>query len=356
MIWLFLLCLVVITALLQRSWADLSLKQLTYTMTWEPALAEPEEPITLTSRLENRGWLPVMYALLSENLPAGAKVLESGEWQREHLFPHAMGTSLRSATYLLPRRSRTGSVRIALPRRGWYPLGGATLSAGDFLGLKESTAYLNHTDGVVVIPRRAETPELLQALGGFLGDLSVRRFILEDPILTTGFREYTGREPMKAISWTQSARAGQLMVKQYDHTSEVRISVLLNTEGGCGEELEQCFALTRTVCETLEIRGIPYDFRTNGELPGTAGLLTYLPQGLGRQHLTTILYSLGRAQYRSHASLEALADRCVSHSRSQQGYILITPPLTAEREPCLRRLREAAEGSLLILAGEEGAA
>ena len=224
MIWLFLLCLVVITALLQRSWADLSLKQLTYTMTWEPALAEPEEPITLTSRLENRGWLPVMYALLSENLPAGAKVLESGEWQREHLFTHAMGTSLRSATYLLPRRSRTGSVRIALPRRGWYPLGGATLYAGDFLGLKESTAYLNHTDGVVVIPRRAETPELLQALGGFLGDLSVRRFILEDPILTTGFREYTGREPMKAISWTQSARAGQLMVKQYDHTSEVRIS------------------------------------------------------------------------------------------------------------------------------------
>ena len=43
-------------------------------------------------------------------------------------------------------------------------------------------------------------------LSGFLGDVSVRRFIYEDPVLTTGFREYTGREPMKHISWTQSAR------------------------------------------------------------------------------------------------------------------------------------------------------
>ncbi len=67
-------------------------------------------------------------------------------------------------------------------------------------------------------------------LGGVIGDISVNRFIFEDPMLTVGFSEYTGREPMRDISWTQSARLGRMMVKNYDHTVDLSVTILLNVQ------------------------------------------------------------------------------------------------------------------------------
>ena len=91
---------------------------------------------------------------------------------------------------------------------------------------ENGTVMTYQTGEVVVIPPRCENSNVLRTLGGFLGDISVRRFILEDPLLTVGFREYTGREPMKSISWTQSARVGRPLVKQYDHTVDATVTVL----------------------------------------------------------------------------------------------------------------------------------
>ena len=43
-------------------------------------------------------------------------------------------------------------------------------------------------------------------LGGFLGELSVNRYLYEDPILTAGYRPYTSGDPMRSIAWKQSVR------------------------------------------------------------------------------------------------------------------------------------------------------
>src|SRR5699024_304525 len=82
------------------------------------------------------------------------------------------------------------------------------------------------------------------------GDLSVRRLLYEEPVLTVGVREYTGREPMKMISWKQSARRGSWMVNQYDYTTEASVMVLLNLDSPMltEERAEWCFSAARTVC------------------------------------------------------------------------------------------------------------
>ena len=54
------------------------------------------------------------------------------------------------------------------------------------------------------MPRRAASPSFDMLLGGMIGDISVNRFIFEDPMLTIGFSDYTGREPMRDISWTRA--------------------------------------------------------------------------------------------------------------------------------------------------------
>ncbi|MBR2894731.1 MAG: hypothetical protein IKC03_03600, partial [Oscillospiraceae bacterium] len=120
------------------------------------------------------------------------------------------------------------------------------------------------------------------------------------------------------------------------------------------DEIEHCYSITRTVCEELESKGIPYEFHTNGDLTGPVDSIRWVAEGLGTQHLNTILYGLGRGNCSCVGTLEQLIITCAMHrTRSNQGYIVITPPLSDQNRRVTERLRR--NGSMLcILTGQEG--
>jgi len=352
MIWLFLICLAALAGVLEWKLAGWALKNLRYAASCDMLLAEPGQLVTFTSSVENQGPLPILYIQVLERLPAGAELQEDEVWAAEHVYSRAKEVCVKDRIYLLPYRRQVSRLRFSMPQRGWYRLGAATVSAGDFLGMRESSRQEAHSGELVVIPSRCGAPDVLRTLGGFLGDISVRRFILADPILTVGFREYTGREPLKDISWTQSARSGQLFVKQYDYTVDVTVTVLLNAEGGNRAQLEQCYRLTRTACEELEARGIPYAFRTNGDLIGPVDFISFVSEGLGRRHLQTILYGLGRANCLCMSPLESLVGKCMQSRRPNEGFLVVTPPLSPGQRALVDRLRSGG-GTVCVLTGEE---
>jgi hypothetical protein len=254
---------------------------------------------------------------------------------------------------LRPWQRITRQVRFSLNDRGAYTIGDYRLSAGDLLGLEEGKLQ-GKGKPLVIIPERSRSYKSLDALGGFLGDISVRRFILEDPILTTGFRDYTGREPMRPISWTRTARPGSRQVKQYDYTAEHHVVVLLNLEGATQEQLEECLRLTRSVCEKLEQRKIPYAFRTNANLPGPVGKIHSLVEGLGEQHLNTILYGLGGADGVCFYSFRTLTRQALKKRKSSDAYIVITPDDKGEVYTCIQELGNAVGAPVCVLKGCEG--
>ena len=96
-------------------------------------------------------------------------------------------------------------------------MGRCYLEAGDLLGLNVSVSSTEGNKTIICTAPMAESDPPVNVLGGFLGDISVRRFIMEDPSLLVGYRDYTGYEPMKKISWIQSAKTGKLMVKHAGH-------------------------------------------------------------------------------------------------------------------------------------------
>ena len=348
MIWLFIACLLALVLILEQRWADWAIAKLRYFSSCSHLLAEPGQTVTLTSGVENPWFLPVMYVRITTFLPPQAAPLDRSDSVLRPVNQWTTQLCLEDTTYLLPRRRQSVDLRFSLPHRGWYRFGSAVLTVGDFLGLKDTSRSIDSFCEVVVIPPRCENSNVLRTLGGFLGDISVRRFILEDPLLTVGFREYTGREPMKSISWTQSARVGRTMVKQYDYTVDTTVTVLLNSQDGTPEQMEECYSVARTVCEELEERGIPYDFRTNGDLTGPMGPMSHVSQGLGQQHLRTILYGLGRATGKHTFSLEKLVDQSLRTARTNQSYLLITPPLPPRKNSLLQQLRTAG-GEVCLL-------
>lgn len=351
MSWMILILAGILLLVLEKIWAPFALQSLHIKGSCDHILAEPGETITWSATVENHSRLPIPFIRLQENFPAQAEVCADSKWERSHCRKGIQNWRVEEKLSLLPLQSTVKKVSFTCSRRGVCHVGDYRLSAGDLLGLREE-ARDGEGQAVVIIPARCRDQAALQALGGFLGDISVRRFILEDPVLTVGFRDYTGREPLKAVSWTRTATAGKLQVKQFDHTAEQNVQVLLNVSGASEEALEECFRLTRMVCEALEKKKIPFSFRTNGILPVPTGKLFTLPAGLGGSHLNTILYGLGQADGTCFLSFSSLVRQTLKCRRNNESYILITPPLAGVDADALHALEHAASNPICVLTGK----
>ena len=344
---------VVLFAVLEHKWASYALKSLGVRTSCDRQLAEPGQPVTWSVTVDNYSRLPIPFVRLVGGFPKDAKPEGDKAWRDSFYRENVLSWDAEYRMTLRGRRWISRNVTVSFQERGIYQIGGYHLSAGDLLGFRESKCHgVGRT--VVVMPHHSKQKTAVDAVGGFLGDISVRRFIMEDPILTTGFRDYTGREPMRAISWTRTAQSGTLQVKQYDFTADRHVVVLLNTEGADEEQLEECLRLTRSVCEKLEQQKVPYGFRTNGNLPGPVGKIHYMVEGLGEQHLNTILYGLGRADKTCFHSFRYLVKQTLKKRKSSEAYIVITPKDSGNVRACVQELGNAMGAPVYVLRGCAG--
>ena len=347
--------LMLIVALAVERWSRRhALRGVKYDLRLSHSLVEVGESFDVVTTLKMTERRVAPFLRVSEDVPAE---LEIDARRRANSFDKHR-SRINSTTYLMPRQKMTRRLTGALPARGRYTFTGATLYGGDFLGVSEQVKYVTLLREVVVMPKLLDAPDVTDTLGGFLGDISVNRFILEDPVLTLGFREYTGREPMKMISWPVSARMGELMVKNYDYTLELTVSVVLNMDtvpmGSSSQALqEKCFSLARDVCETLEQKRIKYAFLTNSVAAGMVGAWSYIGEGLGGAHLMNILEGLGRATYMTVTRAGGLMDSVERHAETGRAHVIITPCADDIDPPFIERLRARTGARVLIIAAEE---
>ncbi len=340
-------------AVLEYKWAGYALKSLDIHSNCDRPLAEPGQTVTWSARVDNYSRLPIPFVRLVEDFPLEAVAQGDLDWKEAYCRKSFLSWYTEYRMTMRGRRSITRNASLVFHRRGVYQIGDYHLSAGDLLGFREAKSH-GKGQKIVVMPHRSLQHKAMDALGGFLGDVSVRRFILEDPILTTGFRDYTGREPLRAISWTRTAQSGSLQVKQYDYTAERHVVVLLSIEGADEAQLEECLRLTRSVCEKLEQRKIPYAFRTNANLPGPVGKIHSMVEGLGERHLHTILYGLGCADGTCFHSFRYLTRQTLKKRKSNESYIVITPDDKGDAYGCIQALSNAVGTRVCVLKGCEG--
>lgn len=301
-------------------------------------LTEPGEAATLTYRLSNTASWPMSAVSVSFLFDSAVRLLEDGA-QTDPSDLYSVDTAL------MPRRSCRGSVRLCFTQRGSYDLGRAYVETGDFLGFRSVIRAFDIPIHVVCTAAPAENRTRIRPLGGFLGDVSVRRFIFEDPGLVAGYRDYTGAEPMKSVSWLQTARTGRLMVKQHDYTTDVDVAILVDVEAVKTSLVEQCLSLVRTVCDELERQRIPYVVLSNGDLQSRQ-------KGVGRVHCFEVQRMIGTCRFFSRLGFPSFLAGCTLQG-THRGYIIVAPRRSAELEDGVRRLRAATGTQVCVLTGKE---
>ena len=325
--------LTAIILLLQFAVAPAAPRRLLLRYSFDTRLAEPGEKIAFSGRLINRGLFPIVYVNLFEYMPEGALIAGKEDNRAAYRL------------FLLPHRSYRHTLLFSLPKRGVYRSGKYYAETGDFLGFKSFVRSEKIDADITVMPKRCEDEPILNILGGYMGDISVRRFIMEDPVLSIGYTDYTGREPMKKISWKHSAKVGRLMVKNSDYTVDANAAVVLNMASGTEEEKEKSFEIVRTVCEMLERERIPYQFLSNGDAGN-------LEEGFGKMHLDRLMTELGRSKLYCCDSFDSLIERCIRERKRSRSYFIISAPLSARERETLAYLRRHSEYELCVLEAE----
>lgn len=341
--------LFVLLMALELIWAGHCLKNMYYRASLDTALSEPGATVTQTAHVYNHSRLPVLFAGLMVDYPELVDFEESDGWKKKYIRRSGLQKSTAYSLYLYPRTRSRLQVHFSCRERGVYHFGGHYLEAGDLLGLRSRTRKGMCEQRLVVMPRRCTSPLVMDSLGGLIGDVSVRRFLFEDPVLTIGLREYTGREPMKSIAWLHTARSGKMLVKQFDHTADYHVTVVLNIDGATREQAESCYEIARVALEMLEKKKIAYEFITNADLFTPAGLLSWMAEGLGKRHFESIMWGLGTSRCVCMESFSALVEKCKRRRRMALSYVLITPPLSEKNQAPYQALCRISETPVCLL-------
>ena len=311
---------------------------------------EPGEVFLVHSNVSNLGLRPSPSIRIEEHFPNELNVLESEQFNVKWL---TKGRWIYYSTVLMRGHQKVKrSLRASISKRGEYRFPAADFCAGDFLGFREYNYRMENDSRIVIYPEKLQNAPFPEAFSNALDDIARKKQLLEDPISVCGYRDYTGREPMRQISWNQSAAHNSLIVKQFDPVWQRSVLIALDTQlhGDFDDYIEQqeyCFSLARTVCEELEQRGIGYQLVTNAAI--ASELSGFSSSGGMGGSFRKILYALGSAKYGSICSVEELMHAACFGAGRFEMIVLISTHCDGRVENALGKAREIKRGQIVTL-------
>lgn len=345
-----LLFLVVVGIILNRLSKKFALLGVTYSREISKRILEIGEDFHITTVLENRKFLPVTFLQIIERFPSGIEYrFKADQFKSTEFLYHTI------TMFLLPFQRIKRIYTATCNKRGRYIFEDVSIIAGDLLGLNTFMESIRYSQEIIVLPKSIDLKNELIPYGSYNGNLSVQRWIIDDPTMIIGIKEYTGLEPAKTIHWPSSLRTGSLMVKKFDFTLENTAMIILNVE--CDkpfwvdikpDDIERCISITRGVIEKFESLGIPYGFATNSIMHGLPASRNIIYPSSGPSHLETLLECLGRVSYSISLTFEELLLRLNRRDIKCSTYVIITPKVLESYVESINNLVSELEEIILI--------
>ncbi len=343
MIW-FLFTILVVAAVVERASIRIPLEQIKYKLEPSKRSVEQGEVFQLNTVLHNASARNIPYVFMEEVLPS---VIRAEGSDTLNLVPDGQFLLHRTTIFVRKHQKIKRSIRVCIQERGVFWFRQTRMNFGDFLGLRQREKEFRQSRSIVVYPRRMQDERLEHVLSDIFGEISVRSFLYEDPLLVMGYRDYTGREPLRSISFLQSAKRNELTVKEYDHTREELVDVILDISYKGNFEhffiqAETMFSMVRTVCEAFENKGVSYRLITNAyyESMEVRGVNVIQSGGSGGKSFGRILDILGMASLAAMCTTEELLQRTCRNLLQEKEFVYICQRRDDETEAAVLRAEQ----------------
>ncbi len=301
------LILAVVLAAQYMVYKNFGLNDIEYKLTISKTEAFENEEIEITEEISNNKWLP---------LPWARSEISCSRWLVFYGNSQSVGKDaqkgLVSGVFMLKGHQRLKrSWRVRCEKRGVFRIEDVTLAVSDLFGLVKPAEMFKLSEEICVLPSPCEMELPPLSSDEFIGNHSVRRFILPDPFMICGAKEYSGREAMNRIHWGATARTGELMVYNNEFTTERRMLVVLNMQRTVSDEsirlpvsvLEAQIKAAAFVLDCCYRSHISVGFAVNTD----KDLLVPLSEGY--EHTVNILRMLARLKNRCGSHIDEFVKR-----------------------------------------------
>jgi uncharacterized repeat protein (TIGR01451 family) len=253
-----LLGLMLISRFLARSWIN----NLEAARECNRTEAEVGQTIAFVVTVENRGGLPVAWALVEDMLPRGAIVSRP---------PRIDVKGPRIAVVMLrPYGRKTLNYQLHFAMRGYYQVGPMVIETGDLFGLHRRFRIATDPVYILVYPKVIPLPGYDIASRRPIGEIRLTHRLFEDPTRIAGVRAYQPGDPLNRVHWSATARTGVLHSKVYDASTIAGATIVLDFHRDSYPERNEPgrseLAVTAAVAlaNAVALMGQPIGLITNG--------------------------------------------------------------------------------------------
>ncbi len=201
-------------------------------------------------------------------------------------------------------------------KRGVFNTENVTLVSGDLLNFSVVSIPVAVNASLMVYPEIIDLDEMFVPVSLLQSDKTVNRWIIDDPFIIAGARDYAPGDPLNRVHWPLTARTGRLMVKKNEFTSQRSLTVLLNMQSQLYEYADtinkRMAELGIKVAATLFDRalrdGTPVRFGTNGCIAPEARQAIFTDEAADKDHISELFRILARLLMKNVKDFEGLLD------------------------------------------------
>ena len=162
--------------------------------------------------------------------------------------------------FLAPFSRHTESVPLPAMPRGVHRVGPVTYEKTDPVGLVSRRFDTGAALELLVAPR---VTDLSLFAGGLTNDLdgATSQQLSMSDLAFHALREYVPGDDLRHVHWRSSAKAGELLVRQYHETRRGHVTILVDDRGSSYRRLRD-FELAVSIATSIALRAVRDDFDT----------------------------------------------------------------------------------------------
>lgn len=344
---------VFIQSCIYRKWG---LSKVEYSRYFNKKAVFEDDFVEMVEIIYNKKLLPLPWIRIESKIDANLEFQRQANLDIKHEQFH------KSLFSLMPYTGITRRHKVKCKRRGFYTLDSAAITCGDLFGLQEISKTFQIDANLVVYPKILSMEDILLPSHSLQGDVVVRRWIVEDPFIISGVREYNYGDPLNRINWKATARTGQLQVRNNDFSAHPRILIYLNVDISEDmweavtdrERIEKGISYAASIANYAISKGIDVGFGSNAHIKGVEEQSIRIRPAGGEQQLLYLLEVMAKMEIERDVTFYTFLEQDIQGVLTGYDILLITCFISDRLETQINELRKNGNAVEVMLLNEEG--
>jgi uncharacterized protein (DUF58 family) len=243
-------------------------------------------------------------------------------------------------------------------KRGVYTYDLATVTGGDLFGVSHVGRDYKCDARLIVYPAATAPENLPQEALNWQGEASVQRWIMPDPVLITGIREYRYGDNQRDVHWGATAKTGTMQVKTRDYTVCPQLMIVFNAQisenlyGGMEpkdvEFLESGVNMAAALSKWAADHGMAVGFGSNGGDALSPGSTVTVPTRRASGQLENILEALAALEIKMQVPFTNYLQKLCDSGVTRQDILIISAYNSERIQELMGRLRTMGNSVTLL--------